>query len=301
MARPNDARQIARSVHRVSFLSLLGLVTLSGSVAAASCHGESEPPRYPALESASSPQPAAPVASKPAGEIPVYSYQVIRTYPHDPLAFTQGLVFADGELYESTGLRGESTLRRVDLQTGKPLQVHELSALHFGEGIAVYGDRIVQLTWTSNIGFVYDRQSFKLLRTFHYPNEGWGITHDGKRLIMSDGSSTLYLWDPDTFEEVGRIEVRAGGRPVPSLNELEYIKGEIYANIWQSDVIARISPQTGEVVAWVDLTGILSAQDRWPGVDVLNGIAYDSENERLFVTGKRWPKLFQIELVPVQR
>jgi glutamine cyclotransferase len=301
MALLNDGREFSRSVLRLMPLWLCGLITLSASMAAASCHGESEPARYPALESAAPPQPPSPAAPKNLDEIPVYTYKVIHTYPHDPLAFTQGLVFADAALYESTGLRGESTLRRVDLQTGKPLQVRELSALHFGEGLVVYGNRIVQLTWTSNIGFVYDKRSFELLRTFRYPNEGWGITHDGTRLIMSDGSATLTFWDPETFEEIGSIVVRAGGRPVTSLNELEYIKGEIYANIWQSDVIARISPETGEVVAWVDLTGILSAQDRWQGVDVLNGIAYDVGSERLFVTGKRWPKLFEIELVPVQR
>ena len=245
--------------------------------------------------------PTGAAASQVPREIPVYTYRVVHEYPHDPRAFTQGLVIADTALLEGTGLRGQSTLRRVELETGKLLQVHELSAMHFGEGITVYGDKIIQLTWKANIGFVYDKQSFKLLRTFYFPNEGWGITHDGKRLIMSDGSASLHFWDPETFEEIGAVTVQANGRPVTSLNELEYIGGEIFANIWQSDIIARISPHTGEVLAWVDLRGILSAQDREQGVDVLNGIAYDPDGERLFVTGKQWPKLFEIELVPIRK
>jgi glutamine cyclotransferase len=234
-----------------------------------------------------------------AGEAaPVFTYRVVHTYPHDPGAFTQGIVYEDGVLYESTGLRGKSTLRRVELETGKVLQMVSLPPAYFGEGIAVYDQRIIQLTWTSRMGFVWDKKTLNRLDDFRYATEGWGMTQDGERLIMSDGSEFLRFWDPETLEETGQLEVRDRGRPVFWLNELEYIDGEIYANIWQSDRIAIISPADGRVTSWIDLTGILDAADRGPGVDVLNGIAYDAEGDRLFVTGKGWPKLFEIELVP---
>ena len=235
-----------------------------------------------------------PTISYPA---PVVGYRIVNTYPHDPRAFTQGLVFADGVLYEGTGLRGQSGLRKVDLKTGNILRVRQLSAHFFGEGITIYGNRVIQLTWRAKVGFVYDRQTFQLLDTFNYPSEGWGITHDGKSLIMSDGTSTLYFLDPQTFREVGRLEVHTRDGPVSRLNELEYVQGEIYANVWKTDRIARISPQTGEVVGWIDLEGLLKPEDRNSRIDVLNGIAYDVKNDRLFVTGKLWPKLFEIELV----
>jgi len=235
-----------------------------------------------------------PTISYPA---PVLGYRIVNTYPHDPRAFTQGLVFADGILYEGTGLRGQSSLRKVDLKTGNILRVRQLSAHFFGEGITIYGNRVIQLTWRAKVGFVYDRQTFQLLDTFNYPTEGWGITHDGRSLIMSDGTSTLYLLDPQTFQEVDRLAVHTRDGPVSRLNELEYVQGEIYANVWKTDRIARISPQTGEVVGWIDLEGLLKPEDRNSRIDVLNGIAYDVENDRLFVTGKLWPKLFEIELV----
>jgi len=226
------------------------------------------------------------------------TYKVVNTYPHDPNAFTQGLVFENGVLYEGTGLRGRSTLRRVELETGDILQIRELSAQFFGEGVTIYGNRLIQLTWQSNVGFVYDKESFELLQEFNYATEGWGITYDGKRLIMSDGTSTLHFLDPETFEEIGSIEVLDGGSPVTRLNELEYVQGEIYANVWQTDLIARIAPLTGQVTGWIELEGLLGLEDRSELVDVLNGIAYDAENDRLFVTGKLWPKLFEIELIP---
>jgi len=228
---------------------------------------------------------------------PVYTYVIVNIYPHDRDAFTQGLVFQDGFLYEGTGLYGHSALRRVDLETGNILQVHELSDEYFGEGITIYEDKVIQLTWKSNTGFVYDKNTFELLREFSYPTEGWGITHDGERLIMSDGTSTLYFLNPQTFERVGQLEVFDNDGPVTRLNELEYIKGEIYANVWQTDRIARIALETGRVIAWVDLQGLLAAEDRLEYVDVLNGIAYDAQNDRLFVTGKLWPKLFEIKLI----
>lgn len=235
-----------------------------------------------------------PTISYPA---PVVGYRIVNTYPHDPRAFTQGLVFADGVLYEGTGLRGQSSLRKVDLKTGTILQVRQLPVRFFGEGITIYGNRVIQLTWRARVGFVYHKQTFQLLDTFNYSTEGWGITHDGRSLIISDGTSTLYLLDPQTFREVGRLEVHTRDGPVSRLNELEYVQGEIYANVWKTDRIARISPQTGEVVGWINLEGLLEPEDRYRRIDVLNGIAYDVKNDRLFVTGKLWPKLFEIELV----
>jgi glutamine cyclotransferase len=229
--------------------------------------------------------------------IPVYSYNIVHTYPHDRNAFTEGLVFEDGVLYEGTGLLGQSTLRRVELETGDILQIRELSAEFFGEGITIYGDKIIQLTWQSHVGFVYDKNSFELIQEFNYSTQGWGITHDGTRLIMSDGTSTLHFLDPQTFEEIGQLEVFDNDGPVTKLNELEYVQGEIYANVWQTDRIAIIAPETGRVVGWVDLRGLLTAEGRSEPVDVLNGIAYDAGTDRLFVTGKLWPKLFEIKLI----
>jgi glutamine cyclotransferase len=229
--------------------------------------------------------------------VPIYSYNIVNTYPHDPDAFTEGLVFDDGFLYEGTGLYGNSSLRKVELETGNVLQIHELSVEFFGEGITIYGDKIIQLTWQSHIGFVYDKNSFELLQEFNYSTEGWGITHDGTRLIMSDGTSTLHFLDPQTFEEIGQLEVFDDRGPVTKLNELEYVQGEIYANVWQTDRIAIIAPETGRVIGWVDLRGLLTAEDRSEQVDVLNGIAYDAATDRLFVTGKLWPKLFEIKLI----
>lgn len=232
--------------------------------------------------------------------IPVYTYKVINTYPHDRSAFTQGLVFDDGVIFEGTGIHGRSTLRRVELETGDILQIHQLPYNYFGEGVTIYGGKIIQLTWQSNNGFVYDKDSFELVQEFYYPTEGWGITNDDERLIMSDGTSTLYFLDLDTLEEIGRIEVYDSNGSVDRLNELEYVQGEIYANVWQTDHIARIAPKTGEVIGWIELEGLLDPEDCPEPIDVLNGIAYDAENDRLFVTGKLWPSLFEIELVSTE-
>lgn len=226
-----------------------------------------------------------------------YTYRVINSFPHDPEAFTQGLVFQNGTLFEGTGLYGKSTLRQVELETGVVLHSLSLASQYFGEGITIYQDRVIQLTWRSNTGFVYDKDSFQLLQTFRYPTEGWGITHDGVRLIVSDGTSTLYFLDPVTFEEIGRIEVHDQDGPVSRLNELEYVRGEVFANVWYTDRIARINPHTGRVTGWINLKGLLGSEEGVESAGVLNGIAYDSENGRLFVTGKRWPKLLEIRLI----
>jgi glutamine cyclotransferase len=241
---------------------------------------------------------APPTSGPPPQDEPIlYTYRVVGSFPHDPGAFTQGLAFADGELYEGTGEHGRSSLRRVELETGRVLQKHDLKQRYFGEGITLLGDRIIQLTWKSNLGFVYDRSSFELLETFEYPTEGWGLTHDGRRLIMSDGTANLYFLDPETFLEVGRLEVRDGQAPVRLLNELEFVDGEIFANVLGRDRIARIAPASGRVLGWIDLTGLLALEER-AGADVLNGIAHDPKGGRLFVTGKWWPRLFAIEVLP---
>lgn len=228
----------------------------------------------------------------------MYSYRIVNRYPHDPEAFTQGLFYHNGQLYEGTGWWGRSSLRRVELETGKVLQISNLDKRYFGEGIVLWQNRIVQLTWQSNTGFVYDRETFEKISEFQYPTEGWGITHDGQRLIMSDGTNTLYFWDSNSLRAIGILQVRDGDNPVFRLNELEYIKGEIWANVWGRDRIARIDPQTGQVLSWIDLTGLLDPALRRNPDAVLNGIAYDEKGDRIFVTGKLWPTLFEIELVP---
>lgn len=240
----------------------------------------------------------APSASRSAAPpVPTVRASVLARYPHDPRAFTQGLAVADGSLYEGTGWYGESSLRRVDLSTGSILQLEMLPPDVFGEGITVVGDRIVQLTWTSHLGYVRDRASFAQIGTFGYPTEGWGIAFDGNRLIMSDGSATLYFLDPDTQVEVGRVEVQADGRPVTRLNELEYVDGSVLANVWGSDQIAVVDPGSGDVRYWIDLSGLNPGPVTSPD-DVLNGIAYDAEQGRLLVTGKRWPMLYEIAVTP---
>jgi glutamine cyclotransferase len=226
-------------------------------------------------------------------------YQTVHTYPHDPTAFTQGLVYIEGHLYESTGLNGRSSLRMEDLYTGRVLQKYDLPAEYFGEGLTDWGSNLIQLTWKAQTGFVYDRFSFSLLRSFHYPGEGWGLTHDKTQLIMSDGTSYLRFLDPNSFREVRRIHVTdETGHPIEELNELEYVRGEIYANVWQTDKIARISPRTGKLLGWIDFSGLIDKRELSGSDAVLNGIAYDSRGDRLFVTGKLWPKLFEIRVVP---
>jgi glutamine cyclotransferase len=242
------------------------------------------------------PDPKAPCAGgriRPAA----YGVQVMETFPHDPEAFTQGLIFHEGYLYESTGLYGKSSLRKIHLETGQVVKNIPLSERYFGEGLTRWRDTLVQLTWQSRVGFIYDLPTLRLLKTRPYPFEGWGLTEDGHSLIASDGTSQLYFLDPVLLKERRRIVVRDQGLPVARLNELEFINGEIFANIFLTDRIARIAPDTGEVTGWIDLTGLLPSQDRRPNTDVLNGIAYDCQKDRLLVTGKNWPKLFHIRLV----
>jgi glutamine cyclotransferase len=238
--------------------------------------------------------------------VPEYTYDVVHTYPHDPRAYTEGLFYLDGFLYESTGIPRQSSIRKVRLETGEVLQQYDLPEPYFGEGIVNWKERLIQLTYTTHVGFVYDLAGFRLQRQFRFPGEGWALTTDGKRIFMSDGTAEIRIWDPETLQETGRITVTdrldsgqpdlASGRPVQYVNELEWVKGEIYANIYMTNRIARINPVNGNVTGWIDLTGLLPARDR-AGVDWLNGIAYDAKGDRLFVTGKLWPKLFEIRLL----
>jgi len=228
--------------------------------------------------------------------VPGYGYQVVRSYPHDRGAFTQGLIFHDNVFYEGTGLNGQSGIRKVKIETGEVLQARPLAREYFGEGITEWKGQILQITWRSEVGFVYDMKTFEPIKQWTYKGEGWGLTHDDTRLIMSDGSSALRFIDPATLKETGRITVRDANGPVESLNELEYVKGEIFANVWTTDRIARISPKDGRVTGWIDLSGLLPAGERQRDA-VLNGIAYDAAGDRLFVTGKLWPRVFEVRIV----
>ncbi len=231
-----------------------------------------------------------------AEKVKTYGYEVVNSWPHDTKAFTQGLVFHDGALLESTGQQGLSTLRRVELQTGKVLKKIDVPAQYFAEGLTLFGGKIYQLTWQHKKGFIYDPENFQQVGEFRYDGEGWGLTHDGESLILSDGTSQLRFINPETFEVRRTVTVREGGRAVREINELEYVKGEIWANVWHLDRVARIDPRDGAIVGWVDLKGLLAAGDVKDPEAVLNGIAYDAAGDRLFVTGKLWPKLFEIRL-----
>ena len=246
------------------------------------------------------PTPVASPADGPRktdGPVPVYTYEVKNAYPHDRAAFTQGLVFRDGFLWESTGQYGSSSLRQVELKTGRVVKSVPVSREFFAEGMTVFRGKVYQLTWQEGRAFVYDAKDFRRIGEFKYAGEGWGLTHDGESLVMSDGTSTLRFLDPETFAVRRTVRVVDAGRPVEQLNELEYVRGEIFANVWQEDCVARINLQTGRVTGWIDLTGLLPASETRGDEDVLNGIAYDEENDRLFVTGKLWPKLFEIRLI----
>ena len=251
---------------------------------------------------ASAPNPVAAQSSEPEQQnmpltaparVPVYTYEIVNVYPHDASAFTQGLVFHQGFLYESAGHYGQSNLRKVELETGRVLKRTEVPAQYFAEGLALFNGRLIQLTWQERTGFIYDQETFQQLGTFSYTGEGWGLAHDGKSLILSDGTNQIRFLDPNTFQVQRTITVRDRGQAITRLNELEYVNGEIFANIWYTDRVARINPADGSVVGWIELNGLLTPQDG-SRADVLNGIAYDSATNRLFVTGQWWLKLFEI-------
>lgn len=241
---------------------------------------------------------ASPAPQATSAGPPTYGYRVENVYQHDRGAFTQGLIYRDGHLYESTGLEGQSTLRQVRLEDGRVLRSASMPRNVFGEGLAEWGNELITITWQSGIAYRWDRDTFRRLGEFRYPGEGWGLTEDGQRLIMSDGTPVLRFLDPATFRELGRVTVTAGGQPVRNLNELEWVRGEIFANVWLTDYIARIDPATGEVKGWIDLSRLSASVNRRGNDDVLNGIAYDEAGDRLFVTGKNWPSLYQIRIEP---
>ncbi|ADK99502.1 glutaminyl-peptide cyclotransferase [Brevundimonas subvibrioides] len=265
--------------------ALIGLVVLAGAPLAWS---QSAPAPAPAPTVQAAPQPPAP---------PIYDYEIVNTYPHDPAAFTQGLIYRDGVLIESTG-RHPSSVRRVRLEDGVVLEKKELPVEHFGEGLTDWGDRVLTLTWQGGQGFIWDADDLDPAGTWTYEGEGWGLTRDATRIILSDGSPSLRFFDPETLTQTGVVPVTYRGRPVPKLNELEFIDGEVFANVWQTNFILRIDPATGVVKGIIDLTGLLPDPVANPNDDVLNGIAWDPAGRRLFVTGKNWPRLFEIRLVP---
>lgn len=297
----NKARQ--RILNSAVFMLLLALLALPACMpsppTATVTPTSSALPDHPTPSNTPQPttKPTPLLSSIPPDLSSLASYKVIRQYPHDPQAFTQGLVYDEGIFFESTGLYGQSSLRRVDLETGQVLHQITLDPRYFAEGLVLWDDSLVQLTWKENTGFVYDRDTFELRAIFSYTGEGWGLTHDDTNLIMSDGTHQLRFLDPQTFAEVRRIDVLDNGLPVNRLNELEYIQGEIYANIWQTDIILRIDPADGTILGKIDLTGLLPREELNAPADVLNGIAYDPASNRLFVTGKLWPNLYEIMLV----
>ncbi len=274
VSRLHGANAAIRMIERIHFVSSIVLTALlPASVIAA-----------PALMSEDARPPA------------VLEYEVVKAWPHDRGAFTQGLVYRDGFLYESTGLNGRSSLRKVALESGEVVQHETVSKQYFAEGLTNWKDRLIQITWQSKVGFTYDLKTLKPTGQFNYSGEGWGITNDAKRLILSDGTATLRFLDPETYQPIGSLEVTYQGKPLANLNELEFVRGRILANVWQSNSVVVIDPASGRVTAQIDLPGLLNAEDRESGVDVLNGIAYDAKRDRLFVTGKLWPKIFEIKL-----
>lgn len=301
---PQALRAVSRSALREKNMRRIfgqGSIALSLLFGSAACRQSAQPP--PSLK-------AVPVAAQPATteelqqnptvprRVPTYRFEVVNTYPHDGAAFTQGLVYHQGQLYESTGLQGQSSLRRVELETGRVLRKVDIPQQYFGEGLVLFNNKFIQLTWVSGVAFVYDFNSFEQVGSFRYSGEGWGITDDGQQLIMSDGTADLRFLDPTNFQEKRRVTVKDNGRSINRLNELEYIKGEIWANVWYTDRIVRIQPATGNVIGWIDLAGLLATADNVGGrADVLNGIAYDAERDRIFITGKLWPKLFEVRVV----
>lgn len=278
---------------------LAGLLLLASSALAAREPVPASPPATAPTTPAATAVPQARSAVPPslARPVQIYDYEVVNRYPHDRRAFTQGLLYRDGFLYESTGLNGRSSLRKVVLETGAVIQNHRLDRTYFGEGLADWNDRLIQLSWQAGTGFVYDLDTFQEQHRFQYPGEGWGLTADDSRLIMSDGTPQLRFLDPDTLAETGRVTVTYQGQPLRGLNELEFIDGRVYANVFPTQTVVMIEPDSGLVTGRVDLAGLLPDSERGR-VDVLNGIAWDAQGGRLFVTGKLWPTLFEIRLTP---
>jgi glutaminyl-peptide cyclotransferase len=278
-------------------ISLSGLVSFDGTSPTQSPTPTQTP--FPTASPTQSPNstPTLSPTQTPSNSPTLYTYNIIQTYPHDPNAFTEGLVFDNGYLYESTG--ESSSLRRVDLTSGNELKEVNLPAEYFGEGLTIVNDTLIQLTWQNHIGFIYDKATLSLIGNFSYSTEGWGLTYDGNHLIMSDGTSNLYFLDPTTFQRIGQVSVHDGNTSVTNINELEYVNGDVYANIWMQQKIAIINPQTGQVKGWIDLSYLYQTNNPTNIPDnVLNGIAYDAQTNRLFVTGKDWPNLYQITITP---
>lgn len=273
----------SRAVPVAVLLATVGFIVTAGAFGA--CGAKDQPARGAA---------SATPDTGSAVRTPTYGYTVVNSYPHDPAAFTQGLQWFNGHLFESTGQVGSSDIREVELTTGRVLRSRPLAAPHFGEGMVIIGSTLYEITWQTNTAFTYDWKTFTPAKTFRYDGEGWGLTTDGTSIIMSNGTASLTWRDPVTFAAQKTITVTDHGTPVSQLNELEWVEGEVWANVWQSDQIVRINPATGAVTGWINLSGILPAIDRTGKEDVLNGIAYDAATKRLFVTGKLWPKVFEI-------
>ena len=287
-------------IHHLSKIMRFYLFIFIVSTAIA-CNSATENTNKPAINSTNNS-----VANNTTAKVPEYSYEIVKTYKHDPNAFTQGLIFHDGALYEGTGgsrARGDdfySSLRKVALETGKVEKKFDLADDYFGEGITIMNGKIYQVTWREKTAFVYDLNDFKLLRELRYSGEGWGLTNDGTNLIMSDGTHVIRFMNPETFETVRTITVlKENGKPLMNLNELEFIKGEIWANVWQEDEIIRIDPATGKLLGKINFEKLVDdATAGLPNAEVLNGIAYDEAADRIFITGKRWNKLYEVKIVP---
>lgn len=310
VTRTHTASRAARLALRESSIlprraPRLALALLLASCAAGCRAKPPEPAAYgtaaPAAEAPAVPLVSANASRPTTAPVPTYGYEIVEAFPHDPQAFTQGLVFLQGIFLEGTGLNGRSSLRKVDPATGRVREQIDLASEYFGEGVAVLGGKVYQLTWQNHVGFIYDLATFAKTGEFAYPGEGWGLTTDGTSLILSDGTADLRFIDPATFKVTRTIRVfDHSGQPLANLNELEFIRGEIYANVWRTSYVVRIDPADGRLAGVIDFAGLLPAPDRTPTTDVLNGIAYDAANDRLFVTGKNWPKLFEVRLVPRQ-
>ncbi len=288
-----------RSLYNLISSAALGIALFSSGRAQSAEPVSSAPSSPIGSVSAGSVTEKGPYAVSPS-EVPArvvhYTYEIVHTYPHDTSAFTEGLLIAHGNFFESTGLNGESTLREVDITSGRVLRKISIAPEYFGEGLTIVGERAFQLTWQNNQCFIYRVSDFKPIDEFYYVGEGWGLTTDGNSLIMSDGTDRIRFLDLESYKTTRVLSVTMEGKPLKSINELEYIKHEIYANIWQTDSVVRIDPSSGRVIGVVDFSGLLKPEDKAPGLDVLNGIAYDADHDRLFVTGKKWPKVFEVRL-----